>query len=213
MASEMPRAVGWRVRWMRGSEAAWRSRAVVICGVGGAVVDEAQLPVGVGLVADGGDGLFEHGQGWVVDGGEHRDERSARGDRGAAGYGGGGWRGQRGCLGVESAGSTHTARDVMSRQAPGAPGVDGESSAVARPGRRVDLVSSWPSAVAGGQLLGPQLATAPGPQRDGHRARTVPVRSRQSWGSSIARPENVTSLSRASGKVMVSPAAMASERP
>ena len=44
-------------------------------GVGGAVVDEAQLPVGVGLVANGGDGLLEHVRRRVVHGGEHGDER------------------------------------------------------------------------------------------------------------------------------------------
>ena len=79
-------------------------------GVGGAVVDQAQLPVGVGLVAHGGDGLLEHGQGWVVDGGEHRDERPAGGDaagcwvrRRVARAAGARW-------GSMSAGSTHIAR-------------------------------------------------------------------------------------------------------
>ena len=70
------RAVSWRVRWMRGSEAAWRSQRGDDLGVGGAVVDQAQLPVGVGLVADGGDRLLEHVQRRVVDGGEHRDQRA-----------------------------------------------------------------------------------------------------------------------------------------
>ena len=60
---------------MRGSEAAWRSQRGDDLGVGGAVVDEAQLPAGEGLRADGGDRLFEHVQGWVVDWGQHRDQR------------------------------------------------------------------------------------------------------------------------------------------
>ena len=70
VAGEVDAGVGGGVALQRGGD----------LGVGGAVVDEAQLPVGVGLVAHGGDGLLEHGQGWVVDRGEHRDERPARGD-------------------------------------------------------------------------------------------------------------------------------------
>ena len=171
-------------------------------GVGGAVVDEAQLPVGVGLVAHGGDGLLEHGQGWVVDRGEHRDERAApaaivRGRR----------RGRRGsreagaACGSISAGSTHTARVTSA----GLQSLDAEVQRDrARRDLTVDPVPARPPAVSGGQRALPQLGGASArPSVAVTRARTVPCRSRQSWGSSIARAENVTSPASVSGNVTV----------
>ena len=179
----MPWAVWWRVRWMRGSVAAWRCRAVVICGVGGAVVDEAQLPVGVGLVADGGDGLLEHVRRWVVDGGEHGDERSVGAVRGAGwsgdvagSVGGHVARGGQGRLSVDkNRFHPNRPRDAILGGRVGSDAIDGQFQR--RSGGRnveVHLVSSRRSAVAGGELLGPQLATAPGPQDDGHRSADRP---------------------------------------
>jgi hypothetical protein len=44
-------------------------------------------------------------------------------------------------------------------------------------------------------------------------ARTAPRRSRQSWGNSIARAENDTSLESSSGTVKVAPAGIINARP
>ena len=75
VAAEIPPAVWCR----REVDAGVRGGVAVQCGddlwVGGAVVHQAQLPVGERLCLDGGDRLFEHVQGWVVDWGQHRDQR------------------------------------------------------------------------------------------------------------------------------------------
>ena len=79
---------------MRGSEAAWRSRAATDLGVGGAVVDQAQLPVVERLLSDGRDRLLEHMQGRVVDRRQHRDQRRIgrrQGVRGRAALHARGW--------------------------------------------------------------------------------------------------------------------------
>ena len=85
VAGEVDAGVGGGVVLQRGGDV----------GVGGAVVDEAQLPVGVGLVADGGDGLLEHLRRWVVDGGEHGDERPAGARAGSPALDRGGGVGRR----------------------------------------------------------------------------------------------------------------------
>ena len=97
VAGEVDARVGVRVVLQRGGDV----------GVGGPVVDQAELPFGVGLVAHRGDGLLEHRERRVVDGGEDGDER-------CSGPGGGvsGCRGFGGCTGLGDAGRRDGRRGV-----------------------------------------------------------------------------------------------------
>ena len=162
----MPRGVGWRVRWMRGSECGVALQRGGDLGVGGAVVDQAELPVGVGLVADGGDGLLEHLRGWVVDGGEHRDERSGGAEPGRR------RRCRRGrCVRVnERRLHPHRPNNLILGRPQGSDVADGELQR-RRLGRddEPNLVAPGPPAFGGRQHLGPELAADPAPQRDRYR--------------------------------------------
>ena len=75
VAVEIPPACSWRLRWMRGSAAAWRWRAAMISGL----VEPSSTRHSSQLVnvcaRTGGDRLLEHLQRRVVDGREHRDQR------------------------------------------------------------------------------------------------------------------------------------------
>ena len=182
MAGEVDAGVGGGVALQGGDD----------LGVGGAVVDEAELPVGVGLVADGGDGLLEHVQRWVVDGGEHRDQRSRRRRSESAAGCGGGRRGRRGgARGVDEGRlQPDRARDVLAAVAPGSDGVRRQSCSAVRRGRD-GAVDAWPRGrprSAAAQHAGPELAArARRVSVTVTDARTAPRPSRQSWGSSIAR--------------------------
>ena len=210
VAHELDPGVGARVTLEGGED----------LGVGGAVVDQAQLPLSEGLGRHGGDRLIEHPDRRVVNRYEDRDEGAWRGKlaspareaaRGAPAAGGG----TGGAPGSVRVGETQIARSRdATRAAWGRSPRDCLGSSVSTPNSRAAVPpgsrhrTSAPRGESRASACRVQVQSverSPPASATVTDIRTAPRRSRQSWGNSIARAQNSVSCESTNGKVAVLP--------
>ena len=183
--------------------------------VGGAVIDQAQLPVSEHLCSNGGDCLLEHLRGRVVDGRQDRDQRHPLGASNSSGREPlVGWRTRdRRRQGIDDRWvQPDRPRNGQLSQRVHRP--DAESQARARAGNRRLTWTPRGRPRSDTHRMAPQSSrSSPAASVTATEARTAPRPSRQSCGSSIARAENEASPESVNGTVNVAPAGTSSARP